>query len=98
MGTGWGDVVFANSNVGFDLEFIRYAQKLRFFGRLSFSAMAKSHAGVYNSHTTKHFKSLLSGAFFLAHAVREYGVVGIDAASLAIGEEINTERIAIYAS
>ena len=93
-----GDVVFVNSNVGFDLEFIHYVQKLHFYGYLSFSALVKSHAAIYNSPATSHFKTLLPSAFFLVHAVREYGAAGIDVGSIVIGEETNTERNAIYSA
>ena len=93
---GRGDVVFANSNVGFGLEFIQYVHKLHFYGYLSFPALVKSHAAIYMSPTTRHFKTLLPIAFFLAHEVREYGASGIDVDSIVIGEEANTERNSIH--
>ena len=86
------DVVFVNSNVGFDTEFIQYIQKLHFNGFLSFSALAKSHAAIFMSPKTWHFRKLLSDAFFLVHAVREYGAIGIDVGSIVIGYETTKEH------
>ena len=79
-----------------DLEFIQYVQKLHFYGRISFSALVKSRAAIYKSHTTSHFKTLRPVAFCLVREVREYGASGIDMASIATGDESNTERDAIY--
>ena len=68
-------------------------QRIRLVGRLSLLAMAKSRASIYKFHTAKRFTSLLSGAFILVRAVREYGAVGIDLGGIAIwGNKYGAQR------
>ena len=62
--SGMAEVVLANSNVGFGMEFIRYAQKLHFHGFLPFSALIKSRAAIFKSPTTRRFEQLLSPTRF----------------------------------
>ena len=90
------DVLFANSSVAFDVAFIRYVQKLHFYGFVSLAAVAKSHSAVFASPPTDHFVKLLGDAFFLLHAVTEFAEIGYDLRAITIGDEIPVAALRAY--
>ena len=92
------DVLFVNSAVGFDVVFLRYAQQLHFIGYVSIAAIAKCHSEVFGAPLTTRFRSYLSDAMFLLHAVTEFSAIGIDANTIRIGDEVTQDAIEKYSA
>ena len=91
-----GSVLFLNSGVAFDVIFLRYAQQLQFIGFVSTSAVSKSHAAVFGSPRTSHFRNLLSDALFLLRSVTAFREIGYGVNTITLGDEITEDALRKY--
>ena len=85
---GVGEVIFANSIVGFEVTFLHYVQKLHFYGYVSFTAVAKSRAATFGSSAGSRFQAYLADAFFRLHAVTEFRPIKYDVRNITVGDEV----------